>query len=101
MTYPTTVIERGYRWSIDSLREGFDENADMWAWKIVARFHQMARKLDPSIRWSPDTSEVIADCWGETTAEHSCTATVAPIEDGALEALRVQAGEDVYEEYCS
>jgi hypothetical protein len=101
MTYPTTVIERGYRWSIDSLREGFDGDADMWAWKIVERFHQMARKVDHSILWSPCTSEVFADCWGETTAEHSCTATVITIDDGELDMLRVQAGEDVYEEYCS
>lgn len=73
---------------------------------LVAKFEELARTKtgDNSISWQPYTSEIIYECWGQTTREHHCMDSKHPWptdEDGLcivdLDELLTQAQEWVGE----
>lgn len=79
---------------------------------LVEKFEELARAAtgDESISWQPYTSEIMFECWGETTRDHHCRDAKHPWptdEDGMptvdFEEIHQEAAEWVmehYEEIC-
>jgi len=103
--YPNTKFACGYEWSIITLSDSFGNEvtagqASELSKLAVRRFNQLCAEAgDPSICWIPQTSEVLGDCYGETTTEHHWSDSVNPI-DADLDDLRNQAIQEVFDAGC-
>ena len=75
----TTSIHPGCRFcqtcAYSNWGDGYsDADARKLGDALVAKFEELAREKtgDDSIAWQPYTSEILYECWGQTTREHHC-----------------------------
>ena len=88
--------------------EATDSEAEKLGRALVWKFEELARAAtgDDTISWQPYTSEILFECWGQTTREHHCMDTKYPWpvdEDGFptvdFEEIRNEAVEWVMENW--
>lgn len=90
-----TIYARGHLWSGDTLYDGWGDNVDndqvtALGNLVVERFHELCEKHgDPSIYWTPQTSEVTYE------VKHSTWKPVYKL-DTNIEDLAEQALEEVW-----
>jgi hypothetical protein len=70
---------------------------------LVEKWEDLAHAAtgDKSISWQPYTSEIMYECWGQTTRDHHCLDPKHPWPDAGVdfEELRQEAAEWVMEHY--
>jgi len=105
MNYPTVAIAIGYKWSEQSLYDGWggetpDNIARALGNLIVARFEEIARACNSAAWWQPVTSEILSPVYHEFGNGHELWEPV-PLDEsscikGDVEAWRAEAAADVW-----
>jgi hypothetical protein len=103
----STVFARGSEWSADVLYDTDSwgdgitrEQAHALGDLVITRFEELAAAAgDPSIWWSPRTSEVVGECYGESRDGHHWSDPLSGVNLD-LDELRGQAGDEVWDAVC-
>ena len=102
-----TVVARGSEWSRTELLDGWgaDTSAELaadLADQVVAEFHSVVDSMGCTFHWTPGTSEVTAEVFGNNSDEHSMWDFSNAADEGVdLDELRENAHASVWERFCA
>ena len=97
----STVFSRGSKWSASNLYDGWGDNIteeqiEALGDLVCDRFQELAGAAGSSAYWTPNTSEVIGNVYGQDTDEHSKWERPCGTTNEQLEGWREQAFSEVW-----